>query len=237
MTERTWERYGAATGIAFGILLLVTLFVAPQPPHVDASTTKILAYYTDHRHAVVAAGVFGAFASVSAVMFIAHLRHVFDRVENGIEGLSTVVYAAGLVTVALSVIGGVLQTTLAFMTVQPGTLLDGGLVRALYDMNYISFGPTFLMLALFLGAVAIGMIRGEVASPALGWFAAAVGVVSIAAGIGFLTVSSYSAGWTAIGLVAILGLAAWDVVAGATMMARPESEAVGSHRSLIAPVH
>lgn len=237
MSERTWERYGAATGIAFGILLLVAIFAAPQPPHVDASTQKIVAYYTDHRRAVVTAGVFGAFASVAAVMFIAHLRHIFDRVENGIEGLSTVIFAAGLATVGIAALGGIIQTTLAFMTAQPGELVDGSLVRALYDLNYVSFGPTFLLLALFLGAIGLGMVRGEVATPALGWFAALVAAVSVAASIGQMTVSNYTTGWTALSLVAILGLAAWDVVAGAAMLARPEVETVGAHRSLIAPAH
>ena len=237
MSERTWERYGAATGIAFGLLLVVTIFAAPQPPHIDASAQKVITYYTDHRHAVLAAGVFGAFASVAAVLFVAHLRHIFDRVEHGIEGLSTVVFAAGLVTIAASLVSGVISTTLAFMTVQPGGVIDGGLVRALYDISYVSYGPTFLLLALFLGAVAVGMIRGEVATPALGWFAAVVAAVSVAAAIGEMTVSSYSATWTAISLAAILGLAAWDIVAGATMLARPEVEAMGAHRSLIAPSH
>jgi hypothetical protein len=237
MTERTWEKYGAATGIAFGILLLVSIFVAPQPPHIDASTQKIVAYYANHRQSVVTAGVFGAFASVAAVLFIAHLRHIFDRVENGIEGLSTVVFAAGVVTVGLAAVGGVIQTSLAFMTAQPGNLVDGSLVRALYDLNYVSFGPAYLMLALFLAAIAAGMVRGEVATPALGWFAAVVAAVSVAAAIGQMTVGNYTTGWTAVSLVAILGLAAWDIVAGATMLARPEVEAVGSHRSLIAPAH
>jgi hypothetical protein len=237
MTERTWERYGAATGIAFGILLLVSVFVAPTPPHVDASAQKIIGYYTDHRRAVVTSGVFGAFATVAAILFIAHLRHVFDRVENGIEGLSTIIFATGIATAGLAMIGGIVQTTLAFMTAQPGEFLDGGLVRALYDVSYVSAGPAFLMLAAFLGAIALGMVRGEVATPALGWFAAAVAVVSSVAAVGQLTVSSYSPAWTVVSLVAFLGLAAWDIVAGAAMMARPEAEAVGSHRSLIAPVH
>ena len=237
MTERTWEKYGAASGVAFGILLLVAIFAAPQPPHIDASADKIVAYYTSHRHAVITAGVFGAFATVAAVLFVSHLRHVFDRVEKGIEGLSTVVYAAGLVTVASAVISGVLSTTLAFMTVQPQGLIDGGLVRALYDLTYVSYGPTFLLLATFLGAVAIGMIRGEVATPALGWFAAVVAAANVAAAIGQMTVSNYTTGWTAVSLVAILGLAAWDIVAGATMMARPEVETVARHRSLIAASH
>src|SRR5437763_1188843 len=77
VSERTWERYGAGTGVAFGILLLVAIFVAPQPPHIDASASKIASYYANHRHGVLTAGVFGAFSTVAAVLFIAHLRHVY----------------------------------------------------------------------------------------------------------------------------------------------------------------
>lgn len=236
VSERTWERYGAATGIAFGILLLVAIFAAPQPPHIDASAQKIASYYANHRHAVLTAGVFGAFATVAAVLFIAHLRHVYDRVENGIEGLSTVIYASGIAAVSASIFYAIISTTQAFMAAQPGGA-DPGLTRALYDIGYVGNGFTFLMSAVFLAANAVGMVRGEVATPALGWFAALVGAASTVAAVGALTVSSYSAGWATIGLVSILGLAAWDIAAGATMLRYPEAESAASHRSLIVPAH
>lgn len=237
VSERTWERYGAATGVAFGILILVAIFAAPQPPHIDASASRIATYYANHRHAVLTAGVFGAFATIAAVLFIAHLRHVFDRAENGIEGLSTVVYAAGLATVAASLFYGIVGTTLAFMTAQPGGLADAGLTRALYDMGYVSNGFAFLLTATFLAAIAVGMVRGEVATPALGWFAALIAAANTVAGIGSLTVSSYSAGWTAVGFVGIIGLAAWAIVAGGLMVRHPEVEMTAAHRSLIVPAH
>jgi len=237
VSERTWERYGAATGIAFGILLLVAIFAAPQPPHIDASAQKIASYYANHRHAVLTAGVFGAFATVAAVLFVAHLRHVYDRVENGIEGLSTVVYATGLATIGASFFSGISATTMAFMTAQPGGLGDAGLTRALYDVQYVGNGMTFLLVASFLGANAVGMVRGEVATPALGWFAALIAATSTVSAVGLLTVSSYSAGWTAVGLVSIVGLAAWDIAAGGMMLRYPESESVAAHRSLIVPAH
>ncbi|MDQ1684850.1 MAG: hypothetical protein QOC82_1587 [Frankiaceae bacterium] len=237
VSERSWERYGAATGVAFGVLLLVAIFAAPQPPHIDASAQKIAAYYADHRHAVLTAGVFGAFATVAAVLFIAHLRHVYDRVENGIEGLSTVIYASGIAAVGASVFYAITSTTLAFMAAQPGGLGDAGIVRAMYDVGYIGNGFTFLMSAVFLAANAVGMVRGEVANPALGWFAALVGAASTVAAIGSFTVSSYSAAWSTIGLVSILGLAAWDITAGSLMLRHPEAEAVATHRSLIVPAH
>jgi hypothetical protein len=237
MTERTWERYGAASGIAFGILVLVAVFVAPQPPHVDANTQKIVSYYTDHRHAVIASGVFGAFATVAAILFIAHLRHVFDRVEHGIEGLSTVVYASGLMTIAASLIFGLITTTFAFMVAQPGGLLDGGIVRALYDMGYVGNAITFVLTALFLAGNAVAMVRGEATTPAIGWFAAAAAAVNLAAGVGGLTVSSYSSGWAVVQLAALLSLAAWTIVTGGVMVRRPEVELIARHRSAIAPAH
>jgi len=237
MTERTWERYGAASGIAFGILVLVAVFVAPQPPHVDASAQKIVGYYTDHRHAVLASGVFGAFATIAAILFIAHLRHVYDRVEHGIEGLSTVVYAAGLMAVAASLFFGLMSTTLAFLVAQPGGLLDSGLVRALYDMGYVGNGIASVLTALFLAGNAVAMVRGEATTPAIGWFAGLAAAVNLAAGLSGLTVSSYSSGWTVVFLVALLSLSAWSIVAGGVMMRRPEVEAIAQHRSAIAPAH
>jgi hypothetical protein len=237
MTERTWEKYGAATGIAFGLLLLVAIFAAPQPPHIDASSQKILGYYADHRHAVLTAGVFGAFSTLAAVLFISHLRHVFDRVEHGIEGLAAVVYAAGIGAVAASMLGGVVQTSLAFTTAQPGDLIDGGTARVMYDLVWVSNGMTFMLAALWLAAIAVGMVRGEVATPVLGWFAAAVSLLSVVGGVGLLTVSSYSAAWSAIGLAAIVGVALWTIVAGASMIAHPEVETVARHRSIIATSH
>lgn len=237
MTERTWERYGAASGIAFGILVLVAVFVAPQPPHVDASAQKIVSYYTDHRHAVLASGVFGAFATIAAILFIAHLRHVYDRVEHGIEGLSTVVYAAGLMAVAASLFFGLMSTTLAFLVAQPGGLLDSGLVRALYDMGYVGNGIASVLTALFLAGNAVAMVRGEATTPAIGWFAGLAAAVNLAAGLSGLTVSSYTSGWTVVFLVALLSLSAWSIVAGGVMMRRPEVEAIAQHRSAIAPAH
>lgn len=234
MTERTWEKYGAATGIAFGLLLLVAVFMVPSPPHIDASPGKIASFYADHRRVVLTSNVIGTFAAIAAVLFVCHLRHVFDRVERGIEGLSTVVFALGIAAVAFSALSGIIASALAMMAAQPGGVSDAGLVRAVYDIGFIANGVTFMLVAAWLGAVALGMVRGEVATPALGWFAAVVGAVCLVYGIESQTVGSYSGGWATIGFVAFIGLALWDIAAGATMIRSPAVEALDSHRSLIA---
>jgi hypothetical protein len=235
MTERTWEKYGAATGIAFGILLLVAVFMVPNPPNIDDSAKTISSFYADHRHAVLWANVVGTLSAVAAVLFICHLRHVFDRVEGGVEGISTIVFGTGLVAVSFAMLAGVLQSTMSMMSAQPGGALeDAGLVRALYDIGWVANGVCFMFVAAWLGAVAVGMVRGEVASPALGWFGGVVAVACVAAGVSWMTVGNYTTGWTVVSFVALIGLAAWDIVTGAVMMRQPAVEEMASHHSLIA---
>ena len=122
------------------------------------------------------------------------------------------------------------------MSAQPGGATDAGLVRALYDMSFVANGLTFVLIGSWLGAVAFGMVRGEVATPALGWFGAVIAAACLVSGIGLEVVGNYSTGWATVGFVAFIGLAAWDIVAGATMMRRPAVEAMSSHHSLIAGV-
>ena len=234
MSERTWERYGAATGIVFGILLVVSIFMLPSPPHIDDTAGKIAAYYGDHRGAVLTSGVLGTLGSVAALLFICHLRHVFDRVEGGIEGLSTVVLATGLTAVAASCMSIACASVIGLMTAQPGGLGDAGLTRALYDMVFVANGMTLMFAAAWIGAVALGMVRGEVATPALGWFAAVVAAVSVVGAVGLMTIGRNSTGWTVVEFAGILGIAAWSIVAGAMMMRHPAVESMSAHRPLVA---
>ena len=54
MSERQWEQLGAAAGVAFVVALIASVFIAPTPPHIDASTSKILNYYADNHRAILA---------------------------------------------------------------------------------------------------------------------------------------------------------------------------------------
>src|SRR5438094_583898 len=97
MNESVWERYGAAAGIIFVALVVVSVFIAPAPPHVDASARKVASYFSDHRRTILTAQMLGAFGVVFFVWFVGHLRHVLQRAEGGSEALSPVVYGSGMV--------------------------------------------------------------------------------------------------------------------------------------------
>src|SRR5438128_198809 len=138
MDESRWERYGAGAGITFVVLLVVGLFIAPQPPHVDASVAKIASYFADHSKAVLASGMFGTLSVLAFVWFLGHLRHVLQRAEGGAEALSPVVFTAGTALAALAVISALPMTLLAFMA-RSGTVSDDAVIRTLYDMNWLTF--------------------------------------------------------------------------------------------------
>ena len=77
--EPLWQWVGAATGIAFVVAILASAFIAPQPPHNDAAPTKILAYYVDHRRALLFSNWLGGLGVAFFLWFVGSLRGALGR--------------------------------------------------------------------------------------------------------------------------------------------------------------
>src|SRR3989442_266449 len=92
MSERQWERAGSASGVGFVAAMIVSVFMVPAPPHINASTTEILDYVTSHRTSLLSSALVGALAGVLFLVFLGHLRHVLQRSEGGVQALSPIVY-------------------------------------------------------------------------------------------------------------------------------------------------
>src|SRR4051794_26262216 len=104
MSERQWERLGAAAGVAFVVAVLVSVFMVPTPPHLNDTAQQIRAYYLDHTNALLASGLVGMAAAVFFVWFIGHLRHVMNRAEAGAEAFSPVVFGSGIALATTAVV-------------------------------------------------------------------------------------------------------------------------------------
>jgi hypothetical protein len=232
VTENRWERYGAAAGVAFAVLVMASFFMVPSPPHVDAGTAKIASYYADHRQALLASGLVGIFGAMFFIWFLGHLRHVLQRAEGGAEALSPIVYGAGIVGVSVGVLSAVPSTVLAFAAHQGDLVANAGVVRMLSDMSAVMTSLLLVVIAVFVAAAGLAMVWGEIVAPALGWIGIGVAVVDVVAGSAGLFQSTYNAFWTGFGVVAFVGFAVWTLAIGGAMLQHPEVERVSLREAL-----
>jgi hypothetical protein len=227
MDERGWERDGAVGGIAFAVLLLLSAFMVPAPPHVDAGPLKIAKYFLDHPNRILASQMVGAFAVLPFVWFVSHLRNTLSTAEGGRDGLASLVFGSGIALAALGALASVPNAVLAFGAKQRSEVItNAGFVRGVYDMNLMLGNVLTVLLGLFVAAAAYAMLRHELAVSWLGWAGLAVAVVAwIAGGSGFF-VTKHSSGYVALGFVAFLGFLAFVVVTSIWMLLKDRTAPV-----------
>jgi hypothetical protein len=234
MNERTWERYGAGSGIVFFVLLLASVIVAPLPPSVTASASEITSYFNDNRASVLLSGILGSLAAMALLWFVGHLRHVLQRAEGGAEKFSPMVYGTGLMIATLGLLGALPGTMLAFMADQSGATGNAPLMIALNDATQIIFAMLAIPAALFLGTAGWAMVRGELARPWLGWLGMVIGVISLAGGIAGFYATSASQLALVGAFAGGIGLGLWVAIAGGVMLYQPEVERAAAGRAIFA---
>ncbi len=238
MRDRTFERIGALSGLAFFVLAVLSGFIYPQQPRVDAAPAKTIAWVHDHHVALQAGMIFDFFAAGALLWFAGFLFRVLRRAEGDTASLAPVVLASGIgvsVTTALAALPTVL---LAFMDAQPAGLNDPSLVRALGDLNTIFFSATSVMTAVFLAALGWAMLRGELAMPWLGALALVVAVFNcIAVWIGVTFSSYHGHAWLIIGWGAYVGFLIVMLLATIALLRHPHPHptTTGSASAAAAP--
>ncbi len=234
MKDRTFERLGALSGLAFVVLAVLSGFIYPQQPRVDSSPATTLAWVTDHRVALQAGMICDFFAAGVLLWFVGYLHRVLRRVEDGTETLAPIVLGAGLGVAITSAMAALPTAVLAFMVAQPGGISDPSLVRMLGDLNTLFFSVTSVMTAVFLVGLGLAMLAGEMASRWLGWLSLVVAAFNgLAVWIGVTFSSYHGKGWMVVGWGAYIGFLAVMLLVsgsllrqGATTHARAPSVAV-----------
>jgi hypothetical protein len=224
MTENRWEQAGAAAGIMFVALILASFFVAPSPPHINASFLNIANYYVSNRGGLITSALLGVLGSLFFLWFVAHLRHVLQRAEGGSEALSPIVYISGTAVAVMGILVAIPQATLAFGSHRIELITNAGVVRSLFYMGNVLFAMLTLTIALFLAAASVAMVRKELVMPPLGYAGLLFAAGAFVGGISAFYVTRYSAWWLGLQMGALLAALAWVLVASVVMIARPEVE-------------
>src|SRR5438045_5196034 len=101
MSDARWERFGAATGIAFVALLVVSFAIIPdKPPELDDPILKIRSFYVANSSAWQANVYLTGLAAFFFIWFLGTLRTALERAEASVPGpvrVARIVSPAGAV--------------------------------------------------------------------------------------------------------------------------------------------
>jgi hypothetical protein len=166
MTD-SYARYGAATGVAFVILVILGFAITPTPPNADASAAEVLEYVVDHANALHAMQLIYAAAGFMFIWFIGTLRDGLSRVEVG-EGrpaLANIAWGGGLIGIATLMVAFGVQ---AAATLHPVTS-DPDLTRALVDASLLIPAVAAPAAAVFFVGNSLSILRSGYLPAWLGW--------------------------------------------------------------------
>ena len=141
----TAERWAAASGMAFAIVLVAGGFSTGTPPHYDASASKIGAYLRDHHKALTVQSALSGLLIVLFLWFLSSFAGAFR--EAGQRRLSTIMYGAGVVTLTLAAVGD----ALSIATVRLNLIDGAGAASAFYAVTM------FFYVKLFWGAATLAL--------------------------------------------------------------------------------
>jgi hypothetical protein len=163
--DAKWERLGAATGILFVVLLLVSVFLAPATPDINAAPKDISAYFSDHRNVVLVSSYIGGLAVPVFLWFLGSLVQTLRRAEGEHARLSIVCLGGGVTTAAIALATAGFTATLAWSSALHD---DGGAVRALFVLSAIGLQFIYFAMAAFVASASVLMIRTGVVSRWIG---------------------------------------------------------------------
>jgi hypothetical protein len=224
MTDRDWERLGAASGTIFVLLLVVIFVFFPAPPDFDAPTQEIAGYYIDDRDAIQISNLIASVAFLFLIWFLGCVRSVLRVAEGGTGRLSAIAFGGGLVGTAVFLFALAMAAAAAFRPEET----NPDLIRLLHDINF-GIAPALggLAFAVFFAATALVSFRTGALIAPLGWLAV---VAALALALGACTIFDDNGAFSADGFFGILPIVvvlAWVLATSVALTARPAARPVG----------
>jgi hypothetical protein len=175
MKDDRYAQYGAATGILFVVLLIVSfIIVTPTPPDVKASAEEWSNYYVDEQDGIRAGLLLISIALFLFVWFLGSLATAL-RAAAGNPRLPTVAFGGGLLG-AVFIFGAVsLSAAAAYRPEET----SAELTRALSDVGLVAGAPAAAGFTALFAATALVILRTDLLNEGLGWLSAAAAVTQL----------------------------------------------------------
>ena len=205
MNDVKWERYGAAAGLIFVILLLVSGFIPGSPPAPDDSAQEIHEHFRDNDTTLKVASYL---AGLSIFPFLIFLGVLWSRVRSGgdeTRRLATILAGGGVVAVGLASVGTVITATTA---VRIRELAPEG-AKFFFTFSGVATGMTAFAVAVLVAAVSVAALRAR-AFPA--WLGSAGLVLTLAWLVAGVSITTDSTGFGVFGFIVFLLWLLWVLV-------------------------
>jgi len=200
----------AIAGIAFVVLLVVSIVLVIPAPMPHKSATKIAKWFMDNRGAVFTASALGGLATVVFLWFLGYLHHALSQLTGLSRALSSIVLTSGIATVTLATVSGLPFAALAVTAGRPGVAPSEGVVHLLADLNGFGINLIGFGLAVFLLALGLELAQGALRPRWASWVAYAGAILNLVASVAGFYVSK-SGKPNPIGFAGLIGLLAFLV--------------------------
>ena len=205
MDDVKWERYGAAAGLVFVILVLIASFLPGEsPPAIDDSAREIAKYFHGHSGAIQAGAFLSGLAGIAFLWFLGSLWSRLRRPEET-RRLATIAAGGGVVTLGLVLVGFAMNAAIALRLTSLGLLG----ARFFYTLSTVVIAMASFSLAVLVIATSVAAIRAKVFPVWLGWLGVVLGVLWVVAGLGVATDNSVI---FTLGFIAFLLWVIWILV-------------------------
>ena len=202
------DRFGAAAGIVWIVLLIVSFVLIGEAPETeDSSAEEIAAHFTENKDSIIAGVLVQALAIVALLYFAGYLRRVLRAGEGEGGVLATVALAGAIVLAVAAAIDATLTSALAESAEDVDALAIQTL-QALWENDFVPFAVGFVT---FLSATGLSIIRHRALPSWLGWVPLALIASFIIAGITEIEVFFAIFG---------IGAALWVLVLSGILVAR-----------------
>jgi len=215
------ERFGAASGIVYGLLWLSSGFFSAQGPQAETATApQIIDFFAQHAPTLAVGVSIGLISSGVFLVFLSSLHNRLQQAEGPGGWLSGVTYAGGLLTVGLFLAG------LAMMVVPLLVELDRApdvVVQSWYALSTVgneAIGDvTTITRAMLIGAASLVMLRSHYFPRWLGWIGSFIALLSLVASLFPLGIGVVGLFW----FVAFLLFPLWVLLTSIVLLRRPQT--------------